>query len=66
LKLVTFAVVSRPGEKKQKSKIRVQHVTMPGLNVSSSLIRKRFGQKKSIRYFVPEKVAQYIEKYQLY
>jgi nicotinate-nucleotide adenylyltransferase len=66
LKLVTFVVVTRPGQKNLKSKIRVRHVVMPGLDVSSSMIRKRVGLKQPIRYFVPDKVVQYIEKNKLY
>lgn len=49
----------------------VQHpnllfIEAPYLDISSTLIRKMLLEKKSIRYLVPEKVAAYIYKHDLY
>ncbi len=63
---VIFAMVYRPGYKKFSSKIKVQSIPMPGLDISSSEIRKRINQGKSVRYFLPEGVLRYIEKKKLY
>lgn len=44
----------------------IQLLQMPLLEISSSEIRSRVQQKKSIKYIVPECVAQYIEEHKLY
>ena len=38
----------------------------PELEISSTEIRHRVGQKRTIRYIVPETVEQYIYKEKLY
>ena len=45
-------------------KINILHV--PTLNISSTMIRERAGMEKSVRYFVPDAVAEYIEQHRLY
>jgi nicotinate-nucleotide adenylyltransferase len=73
LELCTVAVVVRPGEPGgQESRVggdstpRVARVSGPGLDISASAIRGRVGERKSIRYLVPDAVADYIEKRALY
>ena len=66
LKLVTFIVVNRPGYKKERSPIKHLSVTMHGINISSSYLRRRIAQGKSIKYLVPESVFRYIEEHKLY
>lgn len=44
--------------------VSILHV--PKLNISSTMIRERAGMQKSVRYFVPDAVAEYIEKNRLY
>lgn len=44
----------------------VRLIAMPSLSVSSSGLRERVREKKTIRYQVPEAVRLYIEKHQLY
>ncbi|MCD4781473.1 MAG: nicotinate-nucleotide adenylyltransferase [Candidatus Omnitrophica bacterium] len=66
LKIVSFVVVNRPGMDKGQSKIKVSSVTMPGLDVSSSYIRKRTTSGNSIHYLVPPAVCEYIKKHHLY
>lgn len=39
---------------------------MPRIDISSSLVRKRAGSGRPIRYLVPDKVADYIEAQSLY
>ncbi len=65
LELATFVVVSRPGTEKQ-SRIKHHRVIMPGIDVSSSYVRKRARAGKSIKYLVPEGVARYIKQRKLY
>jgi nicotinate-nucleotide adenylyltransferase len=44
----------------------VRSVETPGLPISSSEVRRRVGEGRSIRYLVPEPVAEYIAKRGLY
>jgi nicotinate-nucleotide adenylyltransferase len=39
---------------------------MPAIGISSSAIRRRVRDGEPVRYLVPEAVAQYIERHQLY
>jgi nicotinate-nucleotide adenylyltransferase len=45
---------------------RVVFFDMPRLDISSSLIRRRAGEGRPIRYLVPDAVAGYIERERLY
>jgi nicotinate-nucleotide adenylyltransferase len=70
--LCTVAVVSRPGERPAAGSDRgpgpsgVAHVEGPGLAISASAIRERVRQRRSVRYLVPDAVADYIAKRPLY
>lgn len=64
-KLVTFVGVYRPGYD-QKSPYPVIWVDAPKLAISSTQIRKMVHHGNSIRYLVPDAVAQYIQKKGLY
>lgn len=66
LKIVSFVSVNRPGFKEEKSKIKVKSITVPGLQTSSSYVRKRITAGKTVKYLVPENVLSYIEKTRLY
>lgn len=65
-KHVSFIVVNRPGHDECASEISHHSVVMPGIDISSSYIRRRILQGKSIKYLVPEEVFRYIEKYKIY
>ena len=45
---------------------RIQFVTIPGVDISSSDIRLRVGEGRSIRYMTPRAVECYIETCKLY
>lgn len=45
---------------------RVLLLTVPEIGVSSTAIRKRVAEAKSVRYWVPEPVAEYITNHGLY
>ena len=66
VKIIKFVVVNRPGYKKINIKFNYHFVSMPGLDISSTILRKRIAQAKTIRYYVPDKVFQYIEKNKLF
>ena len=69
LELATVAVVARPGEGPPNAGTPasgVARVEGPGLAISASAIRARAREGKSIRYLVPDAVADYITKRALY
>lgn len=77
VELAELAVVNRGGTAVPDSKLlhdllgetlvaRIHHVTISGMDVSSSEIRRRIGNGKSIRFMVPRAVECYIETHELY
>jgi len=66
LKLAHFIVAERPGFSSQPPKRKIRLIRTPGLDISSSIIRKRIRHSQSIRYLVPETVRRFIEKNKLY
>ncbi len=66
LKIAEFIVVNRPGCVKKSNDVKHHSVIMPGIDISSSYVRLRLLQDKTIRYFVPDKVLDYISQHQLY
>ena len=76
LDLCHFVAASRPGKVRSiaeeierlgpKAVERIHRLTTPELEISSTDIRDRVRQGKSIRYFVPENVEHYIHKEGLY
>ncbi len=63
-------VIERPGFKREeigeKYSEHVQWVSGPHMQISSTEIRKRVREKKSIRYWVPRKVEAYIHDKGMY
>ncbi|MDF2539123.1 MAG: hypothetical protein K0S76_2144 [Herbinix sp.] len=45
---------------------RIFFVEMPAIEISSAAIRTRLGEKKTIRYYVPDHVMEYIAENDLY
>ena len=45
---------------------RIQRVSMPGIDLSATDIRRRVREGKSIRYMTPRAVEQYIRQHELY
>ncbi len=66
IEIVTFIVVNRPGFRHHQKKIKFQSVMLPGMDISSSYLRRAIAQGKTIKYLVPDKVLEYIEQNQLY
>ena len=68
LEACEIAVLARPGEATPSAAARgrVHHLEGPVLPISSTVIRRRVAEGCSIRYLVPDGVADYIEKRRLY
>lgn len=65
-KMAQFVAVTRPKVKAAHKNNHVRFVEMPGLEVSSSYIRKMIAQKHSVKYLLPDAVLKYIKKRHLY
>ena len=61
-----FAVARRPGFPFKKLPRKMQLVRINALDISSTQIRTRLKNRRSIRYLVPESVRRYILKTGLY
>jgi nicotinate-nucleotide adenylyltransferase len=67
VKLAKLAVLNRPGvDKKYPKRLSHVKVNMPAVDISSSDMRTRLKQKKSIWYLTPKNVIRYISRHQLY
>jgi nicotinate-nucleotide adenylyltransferase len=67
--LCTVAVVGRPGDAPFGARSRAGRVVAvegPGLAISSTEVRQRVATGRSVRYLVPEAVADYVVKRGLY
>lgn len=65
-RLCTFVVARRPTRGRGRSPRDVQWLTMPAVDLSSSMIRARIRRGQSIRYLVPEAVERYLTRHHLY
>lgn len=65
LKLIQFVGVNRPNHS-QKTEYPILHVTIPDINISSTLIRTRISENKSVKYLISDNVWNYIKEHQLY
>ncbi|MGO0060469.1 nicotinate-nucleotide adenylyltransferase [Brevibacillus fluminis] len=68
IELVPLIGLMRPGSHVEENKYtrHVHFIDMPNWELSSSFIREKCAAGQSIRYFVPDAVAQYIKEQRLY
>ncbi|MBM7584755.1 nicotinate-nucleotide adenylyltransferase [Bacillus pakistanensis] len=65
VKLVQFVGVNRSNYD-LKTPYNVQMVTIPNIDISSTLIRERLNKHQNVRYLIPQKVEEYIREEGLY
>jgi nicotinate-nucleotide adenylyltransferase len=65
-RLAEIAVLARPGVSEVASAFVTRYVATPAIEISASEIRARCLAGKSIRYLVPDAVAEYIARRGLY
>ena len=67
LELATLVILNRPGfDKNYPKRWPYLKINMPAVDISSSDIRLRLKQNKSIWYLTPKAVIRYISRYRLY
>jgi nicotinate-nucleotide adenylyltransferase len=64
--LARVVVFARPGSKVPDLPGIAQIVEVPALDISATEVRRRVARRLSIRYWVPEAVAEYIARHRLY
>ncbi|MEN2983342.1 MAG: nicotinate-nucleotide adenylyltransferase [Thermus sp.] len=64
--LATLVAVARPGYPLEGVPVPVIPLPVPEVGISSTEIRRRLREGKSVRYWVPRPVEVYLEKHGLY
>jgi nicotinate-nucleotide adenylyltransferase len=64
--MCSFVSVNRPGYSRGDAELKYHAVTMNGIEMSSTEIRRRILQGKSIQFLVPDAVLGYIRDKKLY
>jgi nicotinate-nucleotide adenylyltransferase len=64
--LARVVVFARPGSPVPKSPLIAQVIAVPALDISATEVRRRVSRGQSIRYWVPDVVAEYIVRHRLY
>lgn len=64
--LARVVVFARPGASVPSSASIAQVIEVPAIDVSATEIRRRVHRGRSIRYWVPDAVAEYIIRHRLY
>jgi nicotinate-nucleotide adenylyltransferase len=75
LSMATVAVARRPGTSREEveqaldqldGRERAEFFEMPEIGVSSTMVRSRVRAGEPIKYLVPDSVAEYIDRHELY
>jgi nicotinate-nucleotide adenylyltransferase len=64
--LARLVVFARPGSSVPQSPLISQVIEVPAIDISATEIRRRASRRLPIRYWVPDSVAEYIARHQLY
>ena len=64
--LATVVVFARAGVPVPRSRLVARSIEVPAIEISATEIRRRVREGRSIRYWVPDAVAEYVSRHQLY
>jgi len=64
--LARIVVFSRPGVEVPGSRWVSEVIEVPVIDISATQVRRRVRERRSVRYWVPEPVAEYISAHRLY
>ena len=64
--LARVVVFARPGSPVPTLRPVAEVIRVPAIDISATEIRRRVSRRESIRYWVPDAVAEYIARHQLY
>lgn len=64
--LATVVVFARAGVPRPRSPLIARHIEVPAIEISATEIRNRVRAGRSIRYWVPDPVAEYVTRHRLY
>jgi nicotinate-nucleotide adenylyltransferase len=65
-KLAEIVVFARPGSDVPESPLIHRVIRVPAIDISATEIRRRVREGESVRYWVPDAVAEYITRHRLY
>jgi len=66
LRLVKLILAKRPGYRPKKYNRNIKIISITELDISSSMIRRKISTGQSVRYLLPERVYDYIQRKRLY
>ena len=64
--LATIVVFARPGSAVPESRLIGRTIRVPAIDISATEVRRRAREGRSLRYWVPDAVAEYILRHRLY
>jgi nicotinate-nucleotide adenylyltransferase len=64
--LARIVVFARPGSPVPESPLIERSIRVPAVDISATEIRRRAREGRSLRYWVPDPVAEYIARHRLY
>jgi nicotinate-nucleotide adenylyltransferase len=64
--LARIVVFARPGSALPASPLIAGTIQVPAVEISATAIRRRVAEGRSVRYWVPDAVAEYIVRHRLY
>jgi nicotinate-nucleotide adenylyltransferase len=65
-RLATVVVFARAGAPVPPSSLVARRIDVPAIEISATEIRRRVREGRSIRYWVPDPVAEYVTRHRLY
>jgi nicotinate-nucleotide adenylyltransferase len=65
-RLATLVVFARPGVAVPSSPLIARTIQVPAIEISATEVRRRAREGRSLRYWVPDPVAEYVIRHRLY